>query len=226
MSGRGSQDAGVKFIGAKRSRASAEDRLNEILRVAGSNFKKHGYRGTRLDDIADELGVTRAALYYYFRSKQEILEILCSENMAAAEAIVAAVREYDDPAERLTQFIRLYAPVITADSAFIFFRDRSELRPAFRRVILARARRLTDAVETLVRDGMADGAIREDLRPRLTAAGILGMLNWTMQWFNPSGPTSIDVLADAYADLLWRGLRADGPMPPDTGNGAQTDGAP
>jgi AcrR family transcriptional regulator len=214
----------VRLVGSKRSRASAEDRLNEILRVAASNFKKNGYRGTRLDDIADELGVTRAALYYYFRNKQEILEILCSENMAAAEAIVAAVQEYDDPAERLTQFIRLYAPVITSDSAYIFFRDRSELRPAFRRVILSRARRLTDAVETLVKEGMADGVIRKDLRPRLTAAGILGMLNWTAQWFDRSGSASIEELSDAYADLIWRGLRSD-TQGTDSNDGQSPDGA-
>src|SRR5690349_1916091 len=55
---------------------AAADTRERILEVARRLFTEHGYDGTSLRDIADELGFTKAALYYHFQSKEQILTAL------------------------------------------------------------------------------------------------------------------------------------------------------
>jgi hypothetical protein len=54
----------------------AQDTRERILEVAGELFTDHGYDVTSLREIADRLGFTKAALYYHFQSKEEILKAL------------------------------------------------------------------------------------------------------------------------------------------------------
>src|SRR4051794_470703 len=60
-------------LGGRRGSVAKQDRLDEIVDVAAELFRERGFRGTRLDDVAERLGVTRAALYYYFEDKNELL---------------------------------------------------------------------------------------------------------------------------------------------------------
>ena len=52
--------------------SAALNRREQILEIATHLFQK-GFRATSLDEVAAEMGVTRPALYYYFRSKEELL---------------------------------------------------------------------------------------------------------------------------------------------------------
>jgi AcrR family transcriptional regulator len=184
----------------------AEERLDEIFQVAAAQFQARGFGATRLDDIAEELGVTRAALYYYFRSKDELIEFVCSHNMEQAEAALQAAREQDRPIEQLRTFARRYAPVIVADAAIVTFRERGDLRPAFRRRLMARAQAITAAVEGLIQDCVDEGSFRQDLDPGLAALALLGMLGWCSQWYRHS-PHKLDDVVETFFDIFVRGVQ-------------------
>lgn len=160
-----------------------EERGEQILHTATRLFSERGYSATRLDDIATELGVTRAALYYYFpRGKVEILELVCAAGMDGAEAVFRDAERVADPLEAVRAFFTSYAAHITSGEARVFFRETSELDAQFRRSLLRRARSLTAGVVSLLQRGVDEGHFRSDFDAEIAANGVLGSLNWMSQW--------------------------------------------
>ena len=78
-------------------------RREEILKVAVRLFSEKGYRGTRLNDVADTLGITRAALYYYFKNKEQLLvEMVREAGNQLTQNLKKILEEgSDDPVEKL-----------------------------------------------------------------------------------------------------------------------------
>ena len=54
--------------------------------------------------------------------------------------------------------------------------------------------------------GQAEGVVCPDLDPKVTALGILGMVNWIYQWYRPGGGRSARAIAEAYADFAVAGV--------------------
>src|SRR5256885_8968655 len=77
-----------------------DPRLDEILRVAASVFRKRGYHGGTLEEVATKLRIKRPALYYYFRSKEELLRILLTRAMRIGLADLERVTAIRDPRTR------------------------------------------------------------------------------------------------------------------------------
>jgi AcrR family transcriptional regulator len=83
---------------------------DRILETALTHFEARGFAGTSLRDIADELGLTKAALYYHFPSKQGIVEVLIATagaDRAATTALIAAGSP-DNVLDVLRSYIRIY----------------------------------------------------------------------------------------------------------------------
>jgi AcrR family transcriptional regulator len=192
-------------LGHPRGKVPAEQRLDEIFQVAAAQFQTRGFGATRLDDIAEALGVTRAALYYYFKSKDELIEFVCSHNMERAESALRVAREESNPLDQLRAFAQRYAPVIVADAAIVTFRERGELRPVFRRRLMARAQAITAGVDDLTLECVRTGVFRKDLDPGLAALSLLGMLGWCSQWF-PHSDRTLDDVVDGFFDIFVRGV--------------------
>src|SRR6266540_2294512 len=94
-----SQDAPHTRVLRGRHRIGAEDAAADgltararIQEVALSLFIEEGYDKTSLREIAERLGVTKAALYYHFPTKEEIVESLTQDRLAAIEELIAWAR--------------------------------------------------------------------------------------------------------------------------------------
>src|SRR3954447_23492368 len=139
MAARGASKRGngkAARLGQPRGAVPKEDRLDDVIAVATRLFRERGFRATRLDDIADELGVTRAALYYYFDGKRDVLEEVCERAMRSTEGVLREIEHLPDPVERLRRFARQYARNMSSDAARVFNRDNAELSPSFRRSLM------------------------------------------------------------------------------------------
>lgn len=73
-------------VKANHSTSKAERSKAAILAVAENHFSRLGFAATRLEDIADELGVTRAALFYYFNDKQTLFDAMIADSFGALAA--------------------------------------------------------------------------------------------------------------------------------------------
>lgn len=184
-------------------------RRDEILRVAVKLFSQNGYRATRLSDVADTLGFTRAALYYYFRSKSEILVALVGEaGKQLVEGLQDALREKNvDPVEKLRRVLHNHTmQYILQPQLFTVFRaEVAELPKALRRDLNEAERDYLRAVEALVEEAMTTKRFKT--RPVVpTTLAIISMCNSVATWYRPKAGLSPQQTADLIVELCLEGL--------------------
>lgn len=90
------------------------DTRQQIRAVALELFAEQGYEKTSLREIAERLGVTKAAVYYHYRTKEEILSSLLDEHLAGMDAIVAWAQEQPPGAERRRATLQRYSALLGA----------------------------------------------------------------------------------------------------------------
>ena len=88
-----------------KTNSTGEGRKAEIINVGTSLFAEKGYHGTTLDEIAEQVGITKAALYYYIKSKEEILQEITNKNLAGMEQAIELHKSNLPPKEKLRQVI-------------------------------------------------------------------------------------------------------------------------
>ncbi len=188
-------------------------RYAETLDAAAAVFASKGYHGASTKDIADRLGIRQASLYYYFPSKADALFEVCR---IGVEGFVARLRAIlDGPGTWTDKFedavgSHLTPMVDRRDYVKVFLKERHHLTGAHRRRVGEAARSYNDLFEAMIRAGIAEGSIRDDLDPRQTVLSILGMCNSTFDWHRPEhGP--IENVAAAHAALLSHGLAPASP---------------
>ena len=184
-----------------------ESNRTEILRSAAREFSRNGFAVATMKEIGRRIRMTKGNLYYYFRSKHELL-YFCQEyslNIMLAEArqVMRAERRADVQLRKIIRAqLRCMLDETQGSAAHIDFRDL----PA---ELLQSIIKKRDRYERLVRSVLRGGIRQRVFRPcDVRAAGwaILGALNWTAQWYRPEGGMSTDQIADEFADLLVGGL--------------------
>lgn len=183
----------------------------QILEAAAQLFVERGFGGTSMQHIAEALGVTRTAVYYYFKNKEEILRSLVEEISVAASRRMRSPSGDANAAGRLRTLVRDYALLILAHPRHFRVLDRSEsdLPDDLARVHRQAKRQILETFSRAVSDGIALGEFR-DVDPRMAAFAMLGMCNWTSAWFLPDGRLGADQIADAVADFALHALKPDG----------------
>ena len=216
-------------IGRRRAAAAEgrgeqyHDRRAEIVTAAIARFRERGYRRTSLSDIAEAIGAERASLYYYFSSKEEILNEAVTPVVLRNTAIVEELRDSPEPAP--AKLRRLIVGLLTSYAEhypllFLYLEENpshvAKSREAWATEMQSVNRRYVAALVEIIRTGIADGTLRALADPRILANGLMGTVSWTHRWFNPTR-SSMDARAigEAYADLLLGGLVADTAAPVD-----------
>jgi AcrR family transcriptional regulator len=183
----------------------------EILVSASKLFAERGYRAVTMDDIAATLEYTKSVIYYYFKSKQEILWQIFCRTFERYSSEIEAIRDRQEQAEvALPAMIRKHALLVMANPEWttIYNREASELTIA-RRQELSRLKRLYDTMFwSEFQRGVGEGKFR-DLPAHIVIGGMLGMCNWLYCWYNPRGSLSAEEIADSFVALLWRGYKGE-----------------
>ena len=194
--------------GARRSDISAATRI-EILKSAAAAFRKLGYHGATVEQIAAALRMKKGNLYYYFKNKEEIL-FACHEysHDRLQELLDDAVRS-TAPAEAKLRRLITGAVHVILDELYgtALLLDLEALSPAHLKAVVHRRDRFDRGMRLIIEEGMATGAFAPG-DPKLLGFAMLGALNWISRWFNPHGPSSSEDIATRFADYLIAGLRA------------------
>jgi AcrR family transcriptional regulator len=177
---------------------------HEIIEHAGRLFAERGFAGTSVQDIADASGMSRPALYYYFKSKEDLLASLVTEVTEGAAAQIRAVARDDDQnaTERLRSIARLLASWRAQQPGrfLLLVRSESVLPPDLARVNERAKRGTLRELTKLIEQGVAAGEFRM-VDPRSAALAVLGICNWVAWWADPSGRTDPAAVGAAMADL-------------------------
>jgi AcrR family transcriptional regulator len=161
-----------------------------------------------MQDIADRLGMTKGNLYYYFKSKQDILFHF---HMKAMEHSLAALDEVRmmaaAPSEKLHTLLVRHIRSIT-DEAYgaVVLTDLDNLTRSQRRRYVTLRDRFEQGVRSLIDEGIAQGEfVEQDVS--LVGFAILGAINWVSRWYRIRGPRTAQEVAEVFADFFCRGLR-------------------
>ena len=190
-------------------------RLQKIIDSATELFHKKGYRATTLDDVSSELGITKAAVYHYVSSKEELLYIIYIQALENIFRNTSKISEMDLPAdEKLRLIIQNHVKDIIIQSVSIFsvfFTEENQLSKKNFKKIQEEKKKYNRIVEKIIEDGISLGLFR-DVDPRLQANSIIGMCNWVYKWYKPDkSPYTPDQIADHFVNLLETGyIKKDG----------------
>lgn len=186
-----------------------EAKRRALLREAASAFTRKGFHAASLDDIAQKLGVTKAALYHYFPSKHALLRECFARAMEVCFlGLEQAQRTGENGREKLLLTLRFYLKeMIDELSCCVVLTEENALLPEDHATLLQDRDRFEHALRELIREGIADGSI-VPCDPKLAVFTLLGAINWVPKWFKHSGPWSAELVSQSLTDLLDRMLSA------------------
>lgn len=198
-----------------RQQKHTEVKRDAVLQTAARLFLETGYRQTSMSQLATRLCITKPALYYYFRNKEEILVECYRAGIDAIEGLLDGAVENDGTGlSKVKAYVKAYA---TAVVSFDFGRcvatlDDSELSDKTRRQVRTLKRRIDAAIRGYVEEGIADGSI-SPCSAKLASFAMAGAINWIGTWYRPNGSLSANEISTEFANLLTSGLGCTGSIP-------------
>lgn len=189
---------------AEQQRKSKRDAL---LREAAAAFSRQGFHGTSLNDIAQKLGVTKAALYTYVPSKEDLLYFCHDWAMdGALESLELARAAGGNGLQKLRGTLQKYLErMLVEEGGFVILLEENALKPAHAKAIIKRRDAFEAALRGFVVEGVRDGSI-VPCNEKLAVFVALGALNWVRKWYTPQGPWSGPQIANALTAILERAV--------------------
>ena len=194
------------------ARNAAETRFelqkDRMLRAAAQCFNQKGFSGTSLKDVADVLGLTDAALYYYVRNKEELV-YLCYVRAAdvGREAMESARADGQDGMDTVLRYLRYHIELMVGERGPIaIMSEIPSLKPSHREQVLELSRRHSMDFEAIIEAGITGGSIAP-CDVRMTGNAIMGSINWIPKWYHGDPDMGRKLVAE-FPRILAKGLRA------------------
>lgn len=182
--------------------------LETLLLIAAKLFHERGYDGTSMEDLGRKLGITKSAIYYHVRSKEELLSLAVDRALDGLFAVADEAEQADGRAiDRLEHLVRGSVRVLAEQLPFVTVLLRVRGNSKVERAALARRREFDHIVAGLVAQAEAEGDIRPDVDPETTAKLLFGMVNSLIEWYKPRRGADITEMADAVAKIAFDGIR-------------------
>ncbi|MFC5995012.1 TetR/AcrR family transcriptional regulator [Pseudonocardia hispaniensis] len=197
---------------SSREEGKAAKTRERILDAAAVVLNRKGYAGTRLADIAELAQLQAPAIYYYFPSRdeviQEVVQVGLRRVLAHVRAALAALPDGSTAMDRILCAVSAHLEIVLRDSEYASaaIRHAAELPAPIREVQLLDERRYGALWRTLMEDGVAAGEISSDLDPRAARMFVLGALNWAPEWWSEERGPLPETISTARR-LVLRGLR-------------------
>ena len=189
--------------------AAGHVELADVERAAALVFRRQSYRGATMQEVADEVGLHKASLYHHIKSKQSVLVSIAktaiNNSLLELESIC---RDEDlEPVQKLWQAVHMQVTEITKhpDQIAVFTMYLNEISDdKMREEFIARRKRYEDLYLQIVADCLGVQTTSADAK--LTSLAILGMCNWTLNWYHPGGSIKPAALAAKFADMATRAI--------------------
>ena len=198
------------------SPSPGDAKLATILKAAAGVFAERGYHQASMRDVSAASGVSLSGLYYYVRSKEELLFRIQEHCFRSILETLDQVLEAEtDPARRLRVLIGNHLGFFLGNMGEmkVLSHEAEILGGEYRERVNALKRAYVDRTARIVADLRPDS--EED--PRLATFALFGMMNWIYNWYRPDRDPPADALADRMFGLFVAGYTGDAPEPQDAG---------
>ena len=193
-------------LAAERQERRWESRRDLIVRAAVDVFAEMGVEGATLDAVGERVGLTKASLYYYVKSKEELLGHVVGHVLRAQEQAMAELtHDGMTPEERLRGFCLGHLRSLFGDPAGKVAAQVA-LSGNKDEVVRSLFHRYMGRIDAILADGVAAGVFRPvDLG--VARNSVLSALNAVTLWYVPDGPLTVDDVGNEICDLVISGLR-------------------
>lgn len=189
------------------------DQRTHILDVTAQLFGHRGVNGTSISDIANSVQLSKATIYHYFVSKEEIYSEIVIDTLERLVAVLeTSVSTAEAPDDQLRSYMRAYAEFLDQNfwrftTVLTGFGGIQRDNQRSRAVLLRRQAR--EIMRNIIRSGIKTGVFRKS-DVSTTAVAILSMLNWMYRWYNQQGRKRAVQFAADFAELAIQGLTQPG----------------
>ena len=194
---------------SKKPAIAAEcDRTIDIYTKAAEIFHLQGFDATSMSNIAAAVDLTKAGLYYYIESKEDLLFAIMNYAMERLETgVIEPSREVADAESRLRSILERHGRLLTeGNKAIIILTDEIEgLKPKHRKQILDRKRVYFDFVRDTLETLHAEGKLR-NVNTTVATFSLFGTLLWLPRWFRPEGRLTGEQVIAEIVDIAVGGL--------------------
>ncbi len=187
---------------------NGHDKPAEIFSAALHLFQQRGYHGTSMQDLADAVGMQKASLYYYIRSKEELLVTVCERGTGAFTQELSEIVASDANAtEKLRRALECYLVALCEqlDLFTVFLREQKFLGEKQKKQLRGQGKQHGELLAAIVQQGIASGEFRQ-VNVTITTLAILGMCNWLYEWYSPHGALQPREIAALFSELVLNGL--------------------
>lgn len=208
----------------KSSELNDAERLRQIYRAAAMLFCEKGYDATSMNDIAEEVGITKAGVYHFIKgSKQDLLfEIINYGLEALYSAVIQPAKTIQDPEERLQFIINNHVKIIISGSTphgynpvTIVVEEVSALSPAQIQLVNERKRIYFELLRHTLQELKECQKLR-DIDITVAAFSILASIVWIARWYVPTGRLSPEDVATEISKMIFGGLLKNSSPPIET----------
>jgi AcrR family transcriptional regulator len=194
---------------SKKTDGNGQFTRNRVYEVAAEVFHRKGYDNTSMSDVASAAGLTKAGLYHHVSSKESLLYTVLDVGLDLTESYVMKPLEaISDPLERLKTMIELHLRLVLEERNLEvtgLLHECKTLGAADRGRINRRKKEYVRMTTRLIADVLKKYNIA-DGNPKLAAFALLGMLNWTYQWYKLSGSNSREEIVQNFQNIFLQGI--------------------
>jgi AcrR family transcriptional regulator len=185
------------------------NRKEQIISAAAALFQQKGYDACSVRDIATELNMEAASLYHHFKSKEEILALICFE---MANKLIAAMDETNDiyfnAEQKLRMAIEQHVEIICKElsKSTVFLREWKSLSEPNLTEFKTLRNRYENGLKQIISDGIQED-IFDEVDLKFAVLSVLSSVNWIIEWYSPQGKMSPKEIAAKICDFVLGGLR-------------------
>ena len=193
------------------ARAKSENRLEEVLSSAANLFYAKGFHGTTIEDVARDVGMLKGSLYYYIKSKDDLLFRLLLSVIEQGDLFIAKeIGPKSEPVAQLQVAIEAQIDYIIQNQVRIglFLHEFDALPEKRQKRVLAVMTRYNNRFVELVQRGQREGKFAEG-DPWLIVNGLLGMCNWIYRWYHAQHPTDPAAVKQVFVRMIMKGIVKD-----------------
>ena len=178
-----------------------------LLDIAAELFLAKGYDAATMQELADLSGLHKSSLYYYFKSKEDLLKQLTSDSQSKSVKMLDKARLENEGGDALIVAISLAIEQTLADVARVSLVLRQKPGSDIGDEVIARRRDYDIKVTALINEAQKHGKVRDDIPAALLARLILGMVSWLVEWYRPDRTRyKQDVIRKAILSILETGI--------------------
>jgi AcrR family transcriptional regulator len=180
-----------------------------VLLIAVDVFNRHGYDATSMGILAENLGISKSAIYHHVPSKGDLLKLALDHALGGLEAILSEPEAQTGSAEARLEFVvRQTISVLVDRLPFVTLLLRLRGNTEIERDAMERRRAFDHKVAALISAARDEGSLRKDIDPRTVTRLLFGTINSIVEWYKPGGSLSPEKLADDVITMAFHGLRA------------------